>query len=101
VTAPQASVATAPPCDASQAFSSATLPAPSHATVRGLAGVVIVGGVVSTTVIVAEQVLLPPWPSVTVTVTEQLVPHAPASVTVGFALAGLSKLTPGQSDVQA
>ena len=52
VTPPQVSLAFAPPLLVSQAFNSAVLPAPSHSTVLSLAGVSMVGGVVSTTVIV-------------------------------------------------
>ncbi len=49
VTAPQLSSAAAPPLLASQAFSSAALPAPSHSTVWSAAAVVMIGAIVSCT----------------------------------------------------
>jgi hypothetical protein len=47
VTEEQLSEAEAPPLAANHAFSSATLPLPSHSTVKSVAEIVIVGAVVS------------------------------------------------------
>ena len=76
VTLLHSSVAAAPPLLASQAFSSVVLPAPSHSTVWSEALVVMVGGVLSSTVIVAVVCAVLPQSSVAVKVTST-VPVSP------------------------
>ena len=78
VTSLHTSVAAAPPKLSNQACNAAEFPAPSHSTVSSLASISIVGGVVSSIVIVACVVLSSPQLSVAVkvTVTAPVAPQA-------------------------
>ncbi len=78
VTSLHASSASAPPLLFNQASNSATLPAPSHSTVKFDADVTKTGSVVSSTVNVAVVALALPAASVTVKVTVTA-PAAPQS----------------------
>ena len=76
VTLLHSSVAAAPPLLANQALISAILPEPSHSTVKSLLVTVIVGAVLSSTVIVAVVCAVLPQSSVAVKVTST-VPVSP------------------------
>jgi hypothetical protein len=87
VTVPeQISEATAPPLEANHAFNAVVFPLPSHSTLWSEAWVVMVGGVVSTMVKVAELVEVFPQASLAVKVTtaKPVEPHRSLSEVKSF-----------------